>query len=310
MGLDVTNGLAVCGIVKGHGSELVRESRERGCLDIIEGLAVVVGVGGDIGGMKMSAEGEVHSRVGKSLGALHPIVEHEGIEQLVLYRHVRDKVVVSHAYDGLAVLLCLFALLESPLHKLGSEAAGGLLNIVALCGGICRIFAGIKHEKSVAALEPDCERETARLAARGSENILFFVRYKVAAEKGKRLVALARAVEGQVAGDEYIVALLGNSLFERRVDKGVDFVVLAVAPVVPCVVGFAESVFRIPCSFFGISKIVNVGDRGDSERALFLGKSTENSGRDGGKYERHADYNRDDAACQSSSVFHFVSSFF
>ena len=85
---------------------------------------------------------------------------------------------------------------------------------------------------------------------------------------------------------------------------------LAVAPVVPCVVGFAESVFRIPCSFFGISKIVNVGDRGDSERALFLGKSTENSGRDGGKYERHADYNRDDAAYRSSSVFHFVSSFF
>ena len=363
MGLDVANGLAVCGIVKGHGSELVRESRERGRLDIIEGLAVVVGVGGDIGGMKMSAEGEVHSRVGKSLGALHPIVEHKGIEQLVLYRHVRDKVVVSHAYDGLAVLLCLFALLESPLHKLGSEAAGGLLNIVALCGGICRIFAGIKHEKSVAALESDRERETARLAARGSENILFFVRYKVAAEIliylaeslgsgylrglldavfecnavivvdvvvavynddlysallfkgfelcGKSLVTRQLTVEGQVAGDEYIVALLGNCLLECRVYKGVGFVVLAVAPVVPCVVGFAESVFRIPCSFFGISKIVNVGDGCDFELALFgLCKGTENSGREGGKDEGHADYNCNDASCQSSFVFHFVSSFF
>lgn len=184
---------------------------------------------------------------------------------------MRDKVVVSHAYDGLAVLLCLFALLESPLHKLGSEAAGGLLNIVALCGGICRIFAGIKHEKSVAALESDRERETARLAARGSENILFFVRYKVAAEIliylaeslgrgdfaglfdavfecnavivvdvvvavynddlysallfkgfelcGKSLVTRQLTVEGQVAGDEYIVALLGNCLLECRVYK-------------------------------------------------------------------------------------------
>ena len=77
---------------------------------------------------------------------------------------------------------------------------------------------------------------------------------------GKSLVTRQLTVEGQVAGDEYIVALLGNSLLERRVDKGVGFVVLAVAPVVPCVVGFAESVLCVPCSFFGISKIVNVGE--------------------------------------------------
>lgn len=66
---------------------------------------------------------------------------------------------------------------------------------------------------------------------------------------GKSLVTRQLTVEGQVAGDEYIVALLGNCLFERRVDKGIGFVVLAVAPVVPCVVGFAESVLCVPCSF-------------------------------------------------------------
>ena len=128
---------------------------------------------------------------------------------------------------------------------------------------------------------------------------------------GKSLVTSQLTVEGQVAGDEYIVALLGNSLFERRVDKGVDFVVLAVAPVVPFVVGFAESVFRVSGSFFGISKIVNVGDGCDFELALLgLRKGTENSGREGGKDEGHADYNCNDASCQSSFVFHFVSSFF
>ena len=128
---------------------------------------------------------------------------------------------------------------------------------------------------------------------------------------GKSLVACKLAVEGQVAGDEYVVALLGNSLLERCVDKGVNLVELTGTFIVPFVVGFAESVLCVPGSFFGISKIVNVGDGCDFELALLgLRKGTENSGWEGGKDEGHADYNCNDASCQSSFVFHFVSSFF
>ena len=320
-------------------------------------------MGGYIGSMEMSAEGEMHACVREGLGALHPIVEHESEEQLRLDGHVGNEVVVSHADDSLAIFLRLFALLEHPLHELGGDAARGLLNIVALGGDIGRILVGIHDDESVAALEAYSVGELTRLTARGGEDIFFFVRHKVASEIlidlaerlrrgdfaglfdtvsegqstivvdivvavynddlysallfkgfelcGKSLVACKLAVEGQVAGDEYVVALLGNSLLKRCVDKGVGFVVLTGTFIVPFVVGFAESVFRVSGSFFGISKIVNVGDGCDFELALLgLRKGTENSGRDGGKYERHADYNCNDASCQSSFVFHFVSSFF
>ena len=319
-------------------------------------------MGGDIGGMEMSAEGEVHTRICKGLGALHPIVEHESEEQLGLDGHVRRKVVVTHADDGLAVFLRFFALLENPLHELGGYAAAGLLNVIALGGDIGGILAGIHDDESVAALEAESVGELTRLTARGGEDIFFFVRHKVAAEifidlaerlgrgdlaglldavfecdgvividivvavynndlysallfKGfelrrKSLVTCELAVEGQVAGQEHIVALLGDSLVESRRKHCVNLVVLSGTSVVPFVVGFAESVLCVPCSFFGISKIVNVGDGCDFELALFgLRKGTENSGREGGNDEGHADYNCDDASCQSSSVFHFVSSF-
>lgn len=128
---------------------------------------------------------------------------------------------------------------------------------------------------------------------------------------GKSLVACKLAVEGQVAGQEHIVALLLSGLVESRCQERVNLVVLTGTFVVPFVVGFAESVLCVPGSFFGISKIVNVGDGCDFELALLgLRKGTENSGREGGKDEGHADYDCNDASCQSSFVFHFVSSFF
>lgn len=86
--------------------------------------------------MKMSAEGEMHACVREGLGTLHPIVEHESKEYFGLDGHVGNEVVVTHADDSLAVLLRLFALLEHPLHELGGDAARGLLNVIALGGGI------------------------------------------------------------------------------------------------------------------------------------------------------------------------------
>ena len=93
-------------------------------------------MGGDIGGVKMSAEDKVHTRVCESLGALHPIVEHESAEDFRFDGHVGNEVVVTHTDDGLAVLLRLFALLENPLHEFGGDAARGLLNVIALGGDI------------------------------------------------------------------------------------------------------------------------------------------------------------------------------
>ena len=363
VGLRVADYLAVLSVVKSDGSELVREARNGCGLDIIESLAVVADMGGDIGGMEMSAEGEVHTRVCESLGALHPIVKHESKEYFGLDGHVGNEVVVSHADDSLAIFLRLFALLEHPLHELGGDAARGLLNIVALGGDIGRILVGIHDDESVAALEAYSVGELTRLTCGGGEDIFFFVRHKVASEIlidlaerlgrgdftglfdavfecnavivvdivvavynddlysallfkgfelcGKSLVACKLAIEGQIAGQEHIVALLLSGLVESRCQERVNLVELTGAFIVPFVVGFAESVFRVSGSFFGISKIVDVGDGCDFELALFgLRKGTENSGREGGKDEGHADYNCNDASCQSSFVFHFVSSFF
>lgn len=49
VGLRIADYLAVLSVVKGDGSELVREARKRCGLDIIESLAVVADMGGDIG---------------------------------------------------------------------------------------------------------------------------------------------------------------------------------------------------------------------------------------------------------------------
>lgn len=66
---------------------------------------------------------------------------------------------------------------------------------------------------------------------------------------GKSLVACKLAVEGQVAGQEHIVALLLSGLVESRCQERVNLIVLTGTFVVPFVVGFAESVLCVPGSF-------------------------------------------------------------
>ena len=178
----VANHFVLVGIVKCDRSELIRETCERSCLYIIDRLAVVADVGGNVGGVKMAGKHEVHACVRERLRALHPIVKHESTEYFGLYGHVRDDVVVTHTDDGLTVLLRLLALLEDPLHKLGGYPACGILNIVTTIGDVRGIPVGIHNDEPVAALEANCIGELARFALCGGEDILIGVCDEVAAE--------------------------------------------------------------------------------------------------------------------------------
>ena len=100
--------------------------------------------------MNMTGKREVHTCINELVRKLLPTVDNEASDDCVFACEMRNEVMVTDAYNRLALCLCIGNFTENPVGSLSCKAACRFGKVLALFRYVGAVFARIHNDKSVA----------------------------------------------------------------------------------------------------------------------------------------------------------------
>ena len=100
--------------------------------------------------MNMTRKREVHACINELIGKLLPAVDNEASDDCVFAREMRNKVMVTDAYNRLTLCLCVGNFTENPVGSLGCKAACRFGKVPAFFRYVGAVFARVHNDESVA----------------------------------------------------------------------------------------------------------------------------------------------------------------
>ena len=130
-----------------HKAHRRRVGEVRAGLDIVEGVAVFCGHGRNVVCVHVAGEDHFKTRVCKLGRYLVIILNEVHLEDVGLHREMRNKAVVRHTDDAVALGLGGFYLLGRPGDKLGAHFAACLVLVFLIRGVVGAVAAGVERDK-------------------------------------------------------------------------------------------------------------------------------------------------------------------